>query len=99
MNLDYRFEARLTEFVEIGPVNGGVRIDNYFDDRMTDGELAGARVRGVDQIRIREDGSAALDVRETIGPPDNPAARRARLWARCSRRRQPSRHAEQCSTG
>ena len=57
MNLDYRFEGRLTETVEIGPVSGGVRFDNYFDGRMTEGELAGARVRGLDQI---------LDIRETI---------------------------------
>ncbi len=66
MNLDYRFVARLTDSVELGPVDGGIRIDNYFDGVLTRGELAGARVRGVDQIRIREDGSVALDIRETI---------------------------------
>jgi hypothetical protein len=33
---------------------------------MTEGELAGARVRGIDQIRIRDDGSVVLDIRETI---------------------------------
>ena len=66
MNLDYRFEARLTESVRLGAVDGGTRVDNYFDGRMTDGELAGARVRGVDQIRIRADGTVALDIRETI---------------------------------
>lgn len=66
MNLDYRFQARLTDTVEIGPVSGGMRLDNYFDGRMTDGELAGARVRGIDQIRIRDDGSVVLDIRETI---------------------------------
>ena len=66
MNLDYRFEARLTDTVEIGPVSGGIRYDNYFDGRMTDGDLAGARVRGIDQIRIRDDGSVVLDIRETI---------------------------------
>jgi hypothetical protein len=66
MNLDYRFQARLTDTVEIGAVSGGVRLDNYFDGRMTDGELAGARVRGIDQIRIRDDGSVVLDIRETI---------------------------------
>jgi hypothetical protein len=66
MQLDYRFQARLTESVEIGPVDGGLRIDNAFDGRMTDGELAGARVRGVDQIRVRDDGTVALDIRETI---------------------------------
>jgi hypothetical protein len=66
MNLDYRFQARLTDTVEIGPVDGGVRLDNYFDGRMTEGDLAGARVRGIDQIRIRDDGSVVLDIRETI---------------------------------
>ena len=66
MNLDYRFEARLTDTVEIGAVSGGVRFDNYFDGRVTEGELAGARVRGIDQIRIRDDGSVVLDIRETI---------------------------------
>ena len=66
MNLDYRFEARLTDTVEIGPVSGGIRLDNYFDGRMTEGELAGARVRGIDQVRIRDDGSVVLDIRETI---------------------------------
>ena len=33
---------------------------------MTEGELAGAHVRRVGQIRIRPDGSVALDIRETI---------------------------------
>jgi hypothetical protein len=66
MNLDYRFQATLTDTVEIGAVSGGVRFDNYFDGHMTDGELAGARVRGIDQIRIRADGSVVLDIRETI---------------------------------
>jgi hypothetical protein len=66
MSLDYRFEARLTDTVEIGPVSGGIRLDNYFDGTMTEGELAGARVRGIDQVRIRDDGSVVLDIRETI---------------------------------
>ena len=66
MQLDYRFEARLTDSVEIGPVDGGLRVDNHFDGHMTHGELAGARVRGIDQIRIRADDSVALDIRETI---------------------------------
>lgn len=66
MNLDYRFQARLTDTVEIGPVSGGLRLDNYFDGRMTEGALAGARVRGIDQIRVRDDGSVVLDIRETI---------------------------------
>jgi hypothetical protein len=66
MQLDYRFTARLTDSVEIGPVAGGVRVDNHFDGHMTEGELTGARVRGVDRITIRPDGSVELDIRETI---------------------------------
>lgn len=66
MRLDYRFTARFTDSVQIGAVDGGTRIDNYFDGEMTDGALTGARVRGVDQVRIRQDGSAVLDIRETI---------------------------------
>jgi hypothetical protein len=64
--LDYRFTARFTDSVQIGSVDGGTRIDNAFDGEMTEGELTGARVRGVDQVRIRDDGTAVLDIRETI---------------------------------
>lgn len=67
MDLDYRFQARFTDSVEIGRVAGGIRIDNYFDGTMTEGELAGARVRGVDQVTVRDyDGTVELDIRETI---------------------------------
>ena len=66
MQLDYRFQARFTDSIEIGLVDGGVRVDNYFDGRMTEGALTGARVRGVDQVRIRDDASVVLDIRETI---------------------------------
>ncbi len=66
MQLGYRFQARFTDSIQIGPVDGGIRIDNYFDGRMTEGPLTGARVRGVDQVRIRDDASVALDIRETI---------------------------------
>jgi hypothetical protein len=66
MQLDYSFEARLTDSVQIGGVDGGVRVDNHFDGRMTDGALIGARVRGVDQVRVRADGTVSLDIRETI---------------------------------
>ena len=66
MQLDYRFQARFTDSVQLGALDGGLRVDNYFDGTMTEGALAGARVRGVDQVRIRDDGSAVLDIRETI---------------------------------
>jgi hypothetical protein len=66
MQLEYRFKAAFTDSVQIGPVPAGVRVDNYFDGAMTEGELTGARVRGVDQITIRGDGSVELDIREII---------------------------------
>lgn len=66
MQLDYRFRAQFTDSIAIGAVDGGLRIDNYFDGHMTEGTLAGARVRGVDQVCVRSDGSVALDIRETI---------------------------------
>jgi hypothetical protein len=66
MQLDYRFQARITDSVQLGTVDGGVRVDNHFDGTVTEGALAGARVRGLDRIRVRDDGSAVLDVRETI---------------------------------
>lgn len=66
MQLDYAFEARFTDTVALGEIDGATRLDNHFDGAMTEGALAGARVRGVDQVRIRSDGSAALDIRETI---------------------------------
>jgi hypothetical protein len=81
MPIEYRFEARFTDAVEIGPVAGGVRVDNHFDGRMTAGELAGARVRGVDQTHIRPDGSVALDIRETIEASDGAIAADVRGYA------------------
>jgi hypothetical protein len=39
--------SRLTDTVEIGPVSGGIRLDNYFDGHMTDGtrsEIAGTEL-------------------------------------------------------
>jgi hypothetical protein len=81
MPLDYRFEARFTDSVQIGPVDGGVRVDNYFDGHMTEGPLTGARVRGVDHIRIREDATAVLDVRETIETREGTIAADVRGYA------------------
>lgn len=69
MQLAYRFNARFVDSIQLGRVDGGRRVDNYFDGEITEGPLAGARVRGVDQVRIRDDGSAQLDIRETIETP------------------------------
>ncbi len=81
MHLHYRFHARFTDSVHLGRVDGAVRVDNYFDGEMTEGALAGARVRGVDQIRIRDDASVVLDVRETIETPDGAIAAEVRGYA------------------
>ncbi len=93
MNLDYRFQARFTDSVEVGPVDGVVRIDNYFDGAMTDGELAGARVRGVDQVAIRADGSVVLDIRETIETERGAISADVRGYAIPRRRRAAAAHA------
>lgn len=62
----YRFEARFTALVPIGPVPDGVRLDAHFEGRVVDGELAGATVRGIDYLRFRSDGIGVLDVREVL---------------------------------
>ena len=81
MHLDYRFQARFTDSIQIGPVDGGIRVDNYFDGRMTEGALTGARVRGVDQVRVRADGSVVLDIRETIETEQGPISADVRGYA------------------
>jgi hypothetical protein len=63
MDLLYRLEAQLTETVPIGVVPEGVRLDLYFDGRLTHGQLAGARVRGIDYLLLRADGVGVIDVR------------------------------------
>jgi hypothetical protein len=62
----YRFEAQFSDLVPIGPVPEGLRLDAHFQGRVTDGELAGAAVRGVDYLLFRSDGVGVLDVRETL---------------------------------
>ena len=67
MNLDYRFRARLTETVELGPVDGGIRVDNYFASRMTHGELVGPRPRR-DQICIARTAASRSTSAATASP-------------------------------
>jgi len=66
MDLLYRFEARFTELQMIGVVPDGLRLDAHFTGEVTDGELAGAAVRGIDYLRFRADGVGVLDVREAL---------------------------------
>jgi hypothetical protein len=62
----YRFEARFTALVPIGPVPDGIRLDAHFEGRVREGALAGATVRGTDYLRFRSDGVGVLDVREVL---------------------------------
>ena len=66
MDLLYRLEAQPTEILPIGLVPEGVRLDVYFDGRLTHGQLAFARVRGIDYLLLRSDGVGVLDVREAV---------------------------------
>jgi hypothetical protein len=45
-------------------VPDGLRLDAPFAGSVVDGELAGAMVRGVDDVRFRRDGVGMLDVRD-----------------------------------
>lgn len=62
----YHMEARLTTSVPIGLLPEGIRMDNAFEGRITSGDLAGARVDGIDYYLIRPDGVGVIDARETI---------------------------------
>ena len=66
MDLLYRLEAQLTEILPIGLVPEGLRLDVYFDGRLTRGELAGAQVRGIDYLLLRTDGVGVVDAREAV---------------------------------
>lgn len=62
----YRLEARFTEWTAFGPVPEGLRLNAHFEGRVTDGELVGATVRGIDYVLLRPDGVGILDVRELL---------------------------------
>jgi hypothetical protein len=64
--LYYRFEGKFTDIKPIGVVPDGVRMDSYFAGRITDGELAGAELTGVDYFRVRSDGVGVVDGRELL---------------------------------
>jgi len=66
MDSFYRFEARFTALVPIGPVPDGLRLDAHFEGRVVEGELTGATVSGIDYVRFRSDGVGVLDVREVL---------------------------------
>jgi hypothetical protein len=66
LDLLYRLEAQLTEIIPIGLVPEGLRLDVYFDGRLTHGELAGAQLRGIDYLLLRTDGVGVIDVHAAV---------------------------------
>jgi hypothetical protein len=75
MDLLYRLEGQMTETVPIGLVPEGVRLDVYFEGRLTHGQLAGARVRGIDYLLLRADGVGVTDVSSPSCAPESPNGR------------------------
>jgi hypothetical protein len=69
MELLYRFEGRIGASTPVGLLGEGLRLDNAFEGRITDGILAGGRAWGTDYVRLRDDGVWVLDAREVIEVP------------------------------
>lgn len=62
----FRMEGRLTELVTVGLFADGIHMHNTFEGTIVSGDLAGARVRGIDEFRIRHDGTGVIDARELV---------------------------------
>ena len=58
----YAFEAEMTRVVPIGLVPEGLRLNAYYQGRITEGPLTGDTVDGVDYFLLRRDGVGVLDV-------------------------------------
>lgn len=62
----YAFQAQVNRIAPIGLVPEGLRIDVGFAGAVTDGDLAGSSIEGVDYLLIRPDGVGVIDARELI---------------------------------
>lgn len=71
--LNYAFQAQVNRIAPIGLVPEGLRIDVGFAGAMTDGDLAGSSIEGVDYLLIRPDGVAVIDARELVVAGDGAA--------------------------
>jgi hypothetical protein len=60
----YAFEATMTRVVPIGLVPEGLRLNAYYQGKITDGPLTGDTVDGVDYLLLRRDGVGVIDVRQ-----------------------------------
>ena len=62
----YAFEATMTRVVPIGLVPEGLRLNAYYQGRITEGPLTGDTVDGVDYFLLRRDGVGVVDVRQVF---------------------------------
>ncbi len=62
----YAFEATMTRVVPIGLVPEGLRLNAYYQGKITDGPLTGDTVDGVDYLLLRRDGVGVIDVRQVF---------------------------------
>jgi hypothetical protein len=65
-DLLYRFDGHFSEIVPIGPVADGFRLDGHFGGTITAGDLAGARLTGVDYFRIDQGGLGIVRAHEVV---------------------------------
>lgn len=66
----YTFQAELTRITPVGLTVLGLRIDFSFTGSITEGQLTGCTVEGIDYLLIRPDGVGVINVRERISNGD-----------------------------
>jgi hypothetical protein len=70
----YAFEAELTRISPIGLTAQGLRIDAGFTGSLTEGQLTGCTIEGIDYLLIRPDGVDVIYARDLISTPDRAIA-------------------------
>lgn len=65
-DLLYTFDGQFSEIIPIGPVADGFRLDGHFGGTITSGQLAGARLTGVDYFRIDHAGRGIVRAHEVV---------------------------------
>jgi hypothetical protein len=69
-DLLYAIDGQFDDIVLIGPVNEGFRMNGHFGGTVTHGELAGAKMTGVDYFLLRHDGVGVVRAHEVITHQD-----------------------------
>jgi hypothetical protein len=70
----YAFEAELTRISAIGLAAEGIHIDVGFTGSITEGQLTGCAIEGIDHLLIRPDGVGVIYARELISNLDRAIA-------------------------